>query len=103
LIQADDDVLGHTFNAGSGTETSIGELVALIASVMGRAVRITPDARRVRPADSEVQRLVCDSTALQAITSWKPQHTLEEGLRITAKWFSDPRNLAAYKTDRYVV
>jgi UDP-glucose 4-epimerase len=50
-----------------------------------------------------VQRLVCDSSLLQSLTSWKPEHLLEQGLRITAEWFCDPHNLAAYKPDRYNV
>jgi nucleoside-diphosphate-sugar epimerase len=45
-------------------------------------------------------RLVCDSTA-QAVTAWKPQHTLEQGLTLTAEWFCDPANLAHYKVDQY--
>jgi UDP-glucose 4-epimerase len=103
LVEADADVVGRTFNAGSGTEISIGDLVLMIASVMDREVTVGIDEARIRPADSEVQRLVCDSSAIQAITSWKPQITLEEGIRTTAQWFCDPANLASYKTDRYVV
>jgi UDP-glucose 4-epimerase len=103
LVEADDDVLGRTFNAGSGTEISIGDLVRTIGTVMSRDITVTVDPERIRPADSEVQRLVCDSTALKALTSWKPEHTLEEGLRLTAEWFCDPGNLAHYKTDRYIV
>jgi NAD dependent epimerase/dehydratase len=103
LVEADDDVLGRTFNAGSGTEISIGDLVRLIGEVMGRDVTVVVDQERIRPSGSEVMRLVCDSSALQAITSWKPQHTLEEGLALTAEWFCDPANLARYKTDQYNV
>jgi NAD dependent epimerase/dehydratase len=103
LVEADDDVLGRTFNAGSGTEISIGDVVRLIGEVMGREVTVVVDQERIRPSGSEVMRLVCDSSALQAITSWKPQHTLEEGLAITAEWFCDPANLARYKPDQYNV
>jgi UDP-glucose 4-epimerase len=103
LVEADDDVLGATFNAGSGREISVGDVVRLIAEVMGREIEVTDDPARHRPANSEVQRLVCDSAALHAVTSWKPEYTLEEGLRITAEWFCDPTNLSAYKTDRYNV
>jgi len=103
LVEAGDDVVGRTFNAGSGTEISVGDLVRLIGRVMNREVDVVLDRQRVRPPASEVQRLVCDAAALQAVTSWKPEHTLEAGLRITAGWFCDPHNLAHYKTDRYIV
>ncbi len=103
VLDADDDVIGATLNAGSGTEISIADTVRLIASVMGTEVDVRLDPARVRPAGSEVQRLVCDSARLQALTSWKPEVPLEQGLRRTAEWFCEPSNLARYKTDRYNV
>jgi nucleoside-diphosphate-sugar epimerase len=45
--------------------------------------------------------LVCDSTKINKLTGWKPAYSLEEGLSITAAWFSDPNNLARYKTNVY--
>ena len=101
LLEADDSVVGKTFNTGSGREISIGDFVKLIAAVMDADVEVTLDPSRVRPPGSEVMRLVCDATALQAATSWKPQYTLEEGLAQTASWFCNPVNLAAYHHDRY--
>ena len=101
LLEADDSVIGKTFNTGSGREISIGDFVKLIAAVMDADVDVKLDPNRVRPPGSEVMRLVCDATALQAATSWKPQYTLEEGLAQTANWFCNPVNLAAYHHDRY--
>jgi NDP-hexose 4,6-dehydratase len=101
VLDADDSVLGKTYNAGSGGEISVGDLVKLIALVMDKEVEVTLDPARIRPPGSEVMRLVCDSTLLQEATSWKPQYTLEQGLAQTATWFCNPENLAAYHTDRY--
>ena len=98
-----EDVIGRTFNAGSGREISVADVVKLIADVMERPAEIVVDEQRVRPDQSEVMRLVCDSTAIRGAMSWKPEHTLEEGLRITAEWFCDDRNLSRYKVDRYNV
>jgi UDP-glucose 4-epimerase len=94
-------VLGGTFNAGSGSEISVGDLVRLIGEISGVSVEPVLDSERVRPAGSEVQRLVCDSSALQAVTSWRPRYPLADGLALTAKWFAEPDNLACYKTDLY--
>ena len=101
LLEADSSVLGKTYNTGSGREISIGDFVKLIAAVMETEVEVKLDPNRVRPAGSEVMRLVCDATALREATSWKPQYTLEEGLAQTASWFCNPVNLAAYHPDRY--
>jgi len=96
-------VVGRVFNAGSGREISVGDVVRLIADTMGREVRVAEDAQRIRPEASEVQRLLADSSRLHAATGWKPESTLENGLRITAEWFCDAGNLARYKTTGYTV
>ncbi len=96
-----EDVIGRTFNAGTGTEISIGDLANLLCEISGRAPAIVEDEARLRPPESEVMRLVADSTALRAATGWAPLRPLEEGLRVTAAWFARPENLARYKWERY--
>jgi UDP-glucose 4-epimerase len=98
-----DQVVGQTFNAGSGTEISVGDLALHIADLMGARIEIRCEEQRRRPEHSEVDRLVSDSSAISRAASWKPSHTLTEGLRATIEWFSDPRNLARYKADQYNV
>jgi NDP-hexose 4,6-dehydratase len=99
-----EDVLGRVFNAGSGSETSIGDTVRLIATVMGAPdVEVVQDRRRMRPEASEVMRLVCDNGALRQATGWHPCTSLERGLEITSRWFVDPANLSRYKTSLYNV
>jgi NAD dependent epimerase/dehydratase len=98
-----DDVVGRTFNAGSGTEISVADTVKLIAELMGADVEIRVDEERLRPERSEVNRLVSDSSAIRQAASWKPEHTLTEGLTTTIEWFTDPDNLRRYKTDQYNV
>ncbi|MEV6235641.1 GDP-mannose 4,6-dehydratase [Lentzea sp. NPDC051838] len=94
-------VLGEVFNAGTGTEVSIGTLAGDIARVMGTDAVIDEDAQRIRPKDSEVMRLVCDATKLTDRTGWHPRHSREEGLRKTIEWMSDPANLARYRPGEY--
>jgi dTDP-glucose 4,6-dehydratase len=80
--------VGTVTNVGSGREISIGELAELILSIMGKQVRIVSDAQRVRPRESEVERLLCDNRKAKEILAWEPRVTLEEGLRRTVDWFS---------------
>ena len=98
---AEDKVVGQTFNAGSGREISVGELVRSIARVMGADVEVVADPARLRPADSEVMRLLADRSRLEAATGWSPAHTLESGLAATAAWLAEPANLARYRPDTY--
>lgn len=98
-----EQVVGQVFNAGTGVEVSIQDLVRRIGAVMDREVRVVKDPQRLRPTDSEVMRLVCDATKLRQATGWKPQYSLEDGLRATVEWFGDPRNLERTKADIYNV
>ena len=98
-----DAVVGRVFNAGSGREISIGDLVDVIGAIMDRPARAVADSDRLRPEASEVMRLLCDASALHDATSWAPAHSLEDGLRETVAWFSDPQNLARYRWDEYNV
>lgn len=94
-------VVGRTFNAGTGGEISVGDLVTLIGKLMAADLEVREDAQRIRPAGSEVMRLVCDASRLRAATGWEPAHSLEEGLEATIVFFRDPANLARYKTNVY--
>jgi NDP-hexose 4,6-dehydratase len=94
-------VFGEVFNCGPGDEVSIGALAAQIAGLMGIDADIVEDGQRLRPKDSEVMRLVCDATRLRERTGWRPRVDREEGLRQTIAWFSDPANMAYYKSSGY--
>lgn len=94
-------VVGRTFNAGTGGEISVGDLVRLIGKVMEADLDVREDEQRIRPAASEVMRLVADASRLRAATGWAPGHDLEQGLARTVDFFRDPANLARYKTDIY--
>ncbi|MFJ8253451.1 SDR family NAD(P)-dependent oxidoreductase [Streptomyces sp. NPDC094466] len=94
-------VVGRTFNAGTGGEISVGDLVALIGKLMDTTLDVREDTQRLRPANSEVMRLVADAGRLHAATGWSPAHSLEEGLARTVEFFREPGNLARYKTGTY--
>ncbi|MCM2420127.1 MULTISPECIES: SDR family NAD(P)-dependent oxidoreductase [unclassified Streptomyces] len=94
-------VVGRTFNAGTGGEISVGDLVQLIGKLMETDLDVIEDEQRIRPAGSEVMRLVCDATRLRDATGWAPDHSLEQGLEHTIAFFRDPANLARYKTALY--
>ena len=48
-----------------------------------------------------------DSSLMRSLTGWTPEYGEGEGfrrgLRETIDWFSEPANLARYKTDRYIL
>ena len=108
LVAAQSDRgIGQVVNFGSNFEISIEDTALLIAEVMGKEIDIESDEARIRPADSEVERLWADNTKAKTLFGWTPEYSGREGfargLRATAEWFVDPDNLRRYKTDRYNV
>lgn len=92
---------GEIANIGMNEETSVSDLAGMIAKLLKREIAILPDLDRVRPAQSEVDRLKCDNTKILANTNWKPRYNLEKGLKETIEWISE--NRALYKPEIYNV
>ena len=100
-----DQGLGEVVNFGSNFEISIGDTVQMIAEVMKADIEIITDENRLRPENSEVERLWADNTKAKELFGWQPRYSGREGfkrgLAETAEWFMDPANLARYKSDIY--
>lgn len=100
-----DQGLGEVVNLGSNFEISIGETARLIAEVMNAEIEILTDEARLRPENSEVERLWAGNAKAKELFGWRPEYGGREGfkrgLAETAVWFTKPDNLRAYKTDIY--
>lgn len=92
---------GEIVNIGSGFEISIGDLVSMISGLLKNKVKSIPDEVRIRPENSEVERLHCDNTKITSATSWRPEYDLKAGLTETINWFK--KNMSIYKSDIYNV
>lgn len=92
---------GRDINIATGTEVSMEQTLHTIARIMEADVEWVTDPARLRPSKSEVRRLCGDNSLITSLTDWRPEYTLEEGLRKTVDWFVRPENLAKYKTDIY--
>lgn len=91
--------VGQVINVGSGREISIGDLARLIVRLVGSSSEVVEDSQRVRPAASEVERLLCGHAKARELLGWVPRVELEEGLRRSIDWFRV--HLDRYKTDIY--
>lgn len=97
-VAESDRALGHVVNVGSGREISIGDLAELLVSVSGSDAKVVTDDSRIRPDNSEVERLLCDNTRAREWCGWEPQVPLEEGLRRTSEWVRDHLDRLEAKT-----
>jgi len=101
LAASNTSAIGRTINIGSGQEISISSLAGLIARLSGRDIAIQADDARVRPAASEVMRLVADSTLARTLLGWKPAVGLEEGLSRTIEWIRNHPD--GYRHDTHAI
>jgi UDP-glucose 4-epimerase len=74
---------GGVYNVGTGRETSVVELLELCQRIAGTSFE--PNFQPPRPG--ELQRAVVDPSRAVDELSWRPEHSLEEGLRETWEFF----------------
>ncbi len=105
IAAAQSDVIGEVINIGSNYEVSIEDTVNLIAEIMNVDLEIATDQQRLRPQNSEVERLWADNTKAKKLLGWEPLYGGKEGLRRglseTIDWFTNPNNLKQYKSNIY--
>jgi dTDP-glucose 4,6-dehydratase len=72
---------------------------------METEIEIISDEQRLRPENSEVERLWASNDKASKLLGWKPKYGGIEGFRRglakTAAWFKNPLNLSNYKPDIY--
>jgi len=96
-----DRAIGEVVNVGSGREVAIGDLIPMLIEASGRDAEVVQDSSRLRPAGSEVDRLLCDNRRAREWTGWAPEVSLEDGLSRTAKWIEE--NLSSLQSRGYQV
>ncbi len=100
-IAKSSELFGEVTNIGMNTEISIENLAILISEIMNVKIILKSDQDRIRPKDSEVERLFCDNSKIIKSTEWMPKYTLQEGLNITYEWMK--KNMNYYKPDIYTI
>ncbi|MDB9818860.1 NAD-dependent 4,6-dehydratase LegB [Pelagibacterales bacterium] len=96
-----DNLNGLTLNLGSNFEVSIEDTIKKIKKIMKSDKEVKHELNRVRPKNSEVNRLYCDNSLIKKLTNFKINNSFEQGLLKTIEWFKNPENLKKYKTSIY--
>lgn len=99
--------VGEVINLGSNFEISIQDIASLIGEIMNQEIKVIDSDERIRPENSEVNRLWADNSKAIELLSWKPEYAslngLKKGLEETVNWFKRPNNLNLYKSEIYNV
>ncbi|GFI19340.1 GDP-6-deoxy-D-mannose reductase [Lachnospiraceae bacterium] len=94
-----EQTIGEEINIATQKEISIGELAQELIRQINPKATIICDEERMRPEKSEVNRLLGCNKKILRMTDWKPQYSLEEGLRNTIEFLKE--NLDKYKINIY--
>lgn len=90
VVQAgySDKVNGEIINAGLGRDITINDLAVLIADSQKRIKHVT----HIHP-QSEIQKLLCNYSKAKELLEWRPEVSLEEGIKRTEEWIKNNREL----------
>ncbi|MCB0499459.1 MAG: NAD-dependent 4,6-dehydratase LegB [Cyclobacteriaceae bacterium] len=100
-IAESDLTIGHEINIATDYEIAIGDVAQKLIDQINPKAKIYTDEARLRPERSEVERLWGSNKKITNLTGWSVETSLDEGLKKTIAWFSEPSNLSGYKTDVY--
>lgn len=100
-IYQSDQTIGEEINIATQQEVSIGDLAKELIRQIKPDAQIVCDAQRLRPENSEVNRLLGCNRKIMQMTDWRPQYTLAQGLAETINFLQ--ANLQKYKVDIYSI
>ncbi|MBM7540030.1 NAD-dependent 4,6-dehydratase LegB [Amphibacillus cookii] len=98
-IAESDKTIGEEINIATQDEISIGQLAEELIRQINPKAQITCDEQRLRPENSEVNRLLGSNEKIMRLTNWKPDYSFEQGLAETIEFFRN--HLDQYKSDIY--
>ena len=82
LLAITSDATGEAVNIGSGTRTSVNDIVELVGRAMGRRLRTTyTPSRKI-----DVPVSVLDITKAASVLGWKPSTPVEVGISLCCEW-----------------
>jgi len=102
-IAESDRTTGEQVNIATGIEISMGNVARKIIDAINPKAELVCEKARLRPAASEVERLLGANEKIRRLTGWTPRYSFDKGLRETLRWFSRKENLKRYNSGLYNV
>ncbi|OUU62652.1 MAG: NAD-dependent dehydratase [Alphaproteobacteria bacterium TMED62] len=78
--------IGKTINIGTGKEISIKETASTIMNIMNYKVPIVSQKKRLRPKNSEVNRLIADTKLMNSLINKDKRYSFKNGIEETINW-----------------
>jgi NAD dependent epimerase/dehydratase len=100
-IAASDNFFGEIVHVADSNEISVNDIFQTITRILDKEVKVITDSERIRPKNSEVQRLQCNNRKILEQTGWRPSYSFDEGIAETIEWFQG--HMSYYKPEIYNV
>lgn len=100
-IAKSDKTIGQEINIATQQEHRIGDIAQKLVQLINPAAKLTEDQERLRPAKSEVDRLLGSNEKIRELAGWEPKFTIDQGLVATIDWFRGEGILERYKPNIY--
>jgi UDP-glucose 4-epimerase len=84
VAAVESDEIGH-FNVGTARQTDVNELAALVIGAAGSDLQATHGP----PRPGEQRTSALDWKLMERTFDWRPQVSLEDGIRMTVQWFRE--------------
>ena len=94
---------GRPYNSGTGKGVTIMDMIDAVRAATGANKPIKSDENRVRPAKSEVRKLIADASLLSGATGWKPDTDLKSGIAATVKWWRSRLESGQLRSDVHYI
>ena len=73
----------------------------MVGELLGEELTVETDPARVRPARSEVERLISDPALAAELAGWRPAVELRDGVARTIEWIE--RHAARYRVGEHAI
>jgi nucleoside-diphosphate-sugar epimerase len=77
----------YVFNAGTGRQCSVQEVVSTVAALLGRPLDVQWGQAASRPWEPTSWQ--ADNSLAKQILQWEPRYYLEQGLAASIAWFKN--------------
>ena len=101
LLAQCDEAVGQEINIASETEISIGALAEYLIQTINPNAEVVSEQERLRPKNSEVERLLGSNKKIKELCGYTPQYSLEEGLSETITYIRE--NIERYNPYIYSI
>lgn len=97
--------IGQTLNIGNNFEISIKDIFKETLKISNKKIKLIIDKKRLRPKNSEVDRLYSSNLKAKKILNWKPKYNgikgFKSALKETYRWYLNKENIKFFKTNIY--